>query len=80
MIHRDPMAEWIPRGYTGPAWANRRPVLVTKSGLCIGLLHEPQKPAQTQCEAFAEEIVMHRRPLSWDQAYVTALCTAERRP
>lgn len=80
MINRDPMADWIPPGYVGPAFANRRDVLVTKSGLCIGLLHEPQKPVQSSAEAFAEEILMHRRPLSVDQVYVAAMCTQERRP
>lgn len=81
MIKRDPMLEWIPRGYVGPAWANRRPVLVTKAGVCIGLLHEPQKPVQTKCEAFAEDIVMHRGGPFWAvQRMVLELCAAERRP
>lgn len=80
MITRDPMADWIYPGYVGKAWANRREVFVTKAGVCIGLLHEPPKPQTTSAEAFVEDILMHRRPLSWDQLFVTALCTKERRP
>lgn len=77
---RDPMLDRIPPGYVGPAHANRRDVLVTRSGLCIGLLYEAQKPQITSADAFAEEIIMHRRPLALDQLFVTALCTRERRP
>lgn len=80
MSIRDPILDRIPRGYVGPAHANRREVLVTRSGLCIGLLYERPKPQTTSAEAFAHEILMHRRPLAWDQLFVTALCTRERRP
>lgn len=78
MITRDPMADWIPRGYTGPAYANRRDVLVTRSGLCIGLLHEPPKPVQSKAEAFAEDIIMHRGTFWAIQRMVIELCAATR--
>lgn len=80
-MRRDPMMDWIPRGYVGPAWANRRDVLVTKSGLCIGLLHEPQKPVQTSAEKFAEDVCMHRGGPLWAlQRMVLELCAATRAP
>lgn len=79
MITRDHMADWIPSGYTGPAYANRRDVLVTKSGLCIGLLHEPPKPVQNSAEAFAENVVMHRGGMFWaTQRMVRELCAGGR--
>lgn len=80
MITRNPLHDWIPPGYVGPAYANRRPVLVTKSGLCIGLLHEPAPKPANSAQEFVESILMHRRPLDVDARYVAAMCTAERRP
>jgi hypothetical protein len=47
--------------------------------LCIGLLHEPLKPQPTSAEEFTIGVLMHRRTLAWDQLFVTALCTRERR-
>jgi hypothetical protein len=73
------MSDRIQPGYVGPARANGRDVLVTKAGLCIGLLHEPPKPQPTSAEEFTMGVLMHRRPLAWDQLFVTALCTLERR-
>jgi hypothetical protein len=81
MSIRDPMLDWVPPGYTGPAWVNRRDVLVTKAGVCIGLLHEPQKPQTTRAEAFAEDIIMHRGGPFWAvQRMVLELCGAVVRP
>lgn len=80
MITRDPMAHWIEPGYVGEAWANRRDVRVTKSGLCIGLLYEPAPRRKSSAEVFAEKILALPRPLDIDARYVAALCVAERRP
>jgi len=81
MINRDPMLDRIPPGYVGPAYANRRDVLVTRSGLCIGLLHEPQPKMANSAEAFAEDIIMHRGGPFWAaQRMVLELCGAVGRP
>ncbi len=80
MITRNPMADWIPPGYVGPAYANGNEVLVTKSGLCIGLLCKPPVRSPTEAETQAQDAVLWGRPLGHDQRLVTALCTAERRP
>ena len=79
MITRDPLAEWIPHGYTGEAYVNRRKVIVTPKRVCIGLLYTPPKPAQNSAEAFAEDIIMHRGGPFWAvQRMVLELCAARR--
>jgi hypothetical protein len=77
MLTRVPMLDWIPRGYVGPAYANRRDVLVTKAGVMIGLLREPPPKMANSAEKFAEDIVMHRGGPFWAvQRMVIELCGA----
>lgn len=60
----------------GEVWLpNDRKGLMTCSGLVIGLRHVPRAPAQ-QLGRHAEiiqAVILHPRPLRWDQMFVRAL-------
>lgn len=78
MITRNPLHDWIPPGYVGPAYANGNEVLVTKSGLCIGLLCKPPVRSPTEAEEQMQAVLWGRRPPEIDQLYVMMMCTEAR--
>lgn len=57
-----------------------RRVFVTHSGLLIGCRHvQPARDHGPHAER-VQSMILHRRPLAWDQMLVAALCVSERRP
>ena len=60
---------------------SKRIVFVTHSGLEIGRLPPQQRARDHGAHAERmQDLILHRRPLAWDQVLVTALCTQDRRP
>lgn len=67
----------------GEVWLhNGRKGLMTCSGLVIGRHYVPRPPAQDHGTSAdrVQELLLWGRPLWQTQRYVTAMCTAERRP
>lgn len=58
---------WLPNGRKG---------LMTCSGLVIGRHHVPRAPAQEtgRHAEIVQGMLLHRRPLVWDQMLVRAIC------
>ncbi len=57
-----------------------RRVFVTHSGLMIGLRYLRPALERGVSDERVQKLVLHRRPLAWDQVLVAALCEPGRRP
>lgn len=57
-----------------------RRVYITNSGLMIGRRYVPPARDHGASADRVQDLVLHRRPLAWDQVWVTAMCVKERRP
>lgn len=53
-----------------------REAYVTRTGLVIGIRHVPRAPAQQpgRHAEIVQGVLLHRRPLVWDQMLVRAIC------